>query len=66
MKHYTIVMVQRTTYSVEVIAENEEEAYDMAIEDGRTIDNIVDSTLDWIDVESYSDCEEEGEENGED
>lgn len=59
MKHYKIVMVERVVYKVEVEAENEEEAYDIAVEEGRTTDNIEDSTLDWIDVVSFYDCEEE-------
>ena len=64
MKHYTIVMVQRNTYRVEVEAETEDEAFELAL-DERTIDNIEDSTLDWIDIETCYDSEE-GEENGED
>lgn len=59
MKHYKIVMIERVVYKVEVEAENEEEAYDIAVEEGRTTDNIEDSTLDWIDVVSSYDCEEE-------
>ena len=64
MKHYTIVMVERVIYKTEVDAENEEEAYDIAVEEGRTAYNIEDSTLDWIDVTSSYDLEEE--EDGED
>ena len=62
MKTYVIVMVQRNIYRVEVTADSEEEAYDLALEE-RVDDNIADSTLDWIDIETcYDTEEEEGEE----